>query len=259
MCRWAIRGKGNVVRRLFSRADHDSRPSRAAAVRAVEALENHLHPHFTRAMIAAAVAIVAFAVDRGFGGLRAHSTRLIIAISLAVVFGVAGVVAVRSAAGEASRIAGLRGGASTATAVRLGVTVAGYLIVLVATLNLLNISVGRLLLGGAITGVVVGIAAQQSLGNLAAGVVMLVARPFAVGEFVRIRSGSLNGPFDGTITSIGLVYTSLETDEGSLAIPNSALLGAAVGRVRDPAAQGIVFPGPGGAAQTDRERHTLIG
>jgi small-conductance mechanosensitive channel len=135
----------------------------------------------------------------------------------------------------------------------------GYVVVLIATLNLLNISVARLLLGGAITGVVVGIAAQQSLGNLAAGVVMLIARPFAVGEFVRVRSGALNGPFDGTITSIGLVYTSLETDEGSLAIPNSALLGAAVGRVRDPSATGIVYPGVGGAAQDAPGRHTLIG
>ncbi|MGN6472528.1 MAG: mechanosensitive ion channel domain-containing protein, partial [Mycobacteriales bacterium] len=97
------------------------------------------------------------------------------------------------------------------------------------------------------------------LGNLAAGVVMLVARPFAVGEFVRIRSGSLNGPIDGTITSIGLVYTSLETDEGSLAIPNSALMGAAVGRVQDPSATGLVFPGPGDAAQDAAGRHTLIG
>jgi small-conductance mechanosensitive channel len=126
--------------------------------------------------------------------------------------------------------------------VRLGVLVVGCLTVLVATLNLLNVSVGRLLLGGAITGVVVGIAAQQSLGNLAAGIVMLVSRPFAVGEFVRVRSGSLGGVLEGTITSIGLVYTSLETEEGPLAIPNSGLLGAAVGRLADPASNTLVYP-----------------
>ncbi len=241
------------------RKDEDRRPSRVTAARAVEALESHLHPHFTRAIIAGMVAVAAFAVDSGFGGLRAHGTRRDVAIALAVAFAASGIVGVRSAAGEASRIAGLRGGAATAAAVRLGVMVAGYVIVLIATLDLLDISVERLLLGGAITGVIVGIAAQQSLGNLAAGVVMLVARPFAVGEYVRIRSGSLNGPFDGTITSIGLVYTSLETEEGSLAIPNSALLGAAVGRVRDPSAAGIVYPGAGSAASDGRGRHTLFG
>jgi small-conductance mechanosensitive channel len=247
------------VPKLFRGRPADPRPPRVAAVRAVEALENHLHPRFTRAMIAGIVAVAAFAVDSGFGGLRAHGSRQFVAIALAVAFALAGAVAVRSAAGEAARVAGLRGGPSTATAVRLGVVMVGYVVVLIATLNLLNISVARLLLGGAITGVVVGIAAQQSLGNLAAGVVMLIARPFAVGEFVRVRSGALNGPFDGTITSIGLVYTSLETDEGSLAIPNSALLGAAVGRVRDPSATGIVYPGVGGAAQDAPGRHTLIG
>lgn len=243
---------------LFRNAVKDSRPPRAAAARAVEALESRLHPRFTRAMIAGAIAVLAFAVDSGLGGLRAHATRRFVAIAVAVVFAVAGVVAVRSAAGEASRVAGLRGGAGTATAVRLGVIVAGYVVVLIATLNLLDISVARLLLGGAITGVIVGIAAQQSLGNLAAGVVMLIARPFAVGEFVRVRSGALNGPLEGTVTSIGLVYTSLETEEGSLAIPNSALMAAAVGGLRDPSGTGLVHPGVGGAAPDGAGRHTLI-
>lgn len=239
------------------------------AARAVEAMESRLHPDFRQAMWTGAVAIGAVIASGKLGPLHAHSTRRFVAIGLAVVFAVFGVIAIRSAAGEAARVAGLRGGAATATAVRLAVMLVGYLIILVATLDLLNISVQRLLLGGAITGVVVGIAAQQPLSNVAAGIVMLISRPFAVGEYVRIRSGALNGPFDGTITSIGLVYSALETEEGPLAIPNSALLGAAVGRLRDPAVAGIVHPGtaptrpgtvhPRGAANNGRGRHTLIG
>ncbi|HWC34858.1 MAG TPA: mechanosensitive ion channel domain-containing protein [Mycobacteriales bacterium] len=226
-------------------------------------MENRLHPDFRQAMWTGAVALIAVIVSGRLGPLHAHATRRYVAIALAVVFAVFGVVAVRSAAGEASRVAGLRGGAGTAAAVRLGVMLVGILVILVVTLNLMNISVQRLLLGGAITGVVVGIAAQQPLSNVAAGIVMLVSRPFAVGEYVRVRSGSLNGPFDGTITSIGIVYTALETAEGPLAIPNAALLGAAVGRLRDPAVGGIVHPGepfpPGGAARNGAGRHTLIG
>lgn len=216
-------------------------------------------------MWTAAVALVAVIVSGKLGPLRGHSTRHYVAIALAVAFAVFGIIAVRSAAGEASRVAGLRGGAGTAATVRLGVLLVGYLLILVVTLGLLNISLNRLLLGGAITGVVVGIAAQQPLSNVAAGIVMLVSRPFAVGDFVRIRSGALNGPFDGTITAIGLVYSSLETEEGPLAIPNAALLGAGVGRLRDPTVAGIVYPGasthsnPGGAAPNGRGRHTLIG
>ena len=49
----------------------------------------------------------------------------------------------------------------------------GYLAVLLVALDLFEVPVGHLLVGGAVTGVVVGIAAQQSLGNLFAGLVLL--------------------------------------------------------------------------------------
>jgi hypothetical protein len=252
------RGQGNVVR-IFGNGLKDGRRTRAVAVRAVEAMEGRLHPDFRQAMWTGAVALVAVIVSGKLGPLHGHSVRHYFAIGLAVTFAVFGVVAVRSAAGEASRVAALRGGVSTAATVRLLVMLAGFLVIVIVTLGLLNVSVHRLLVGGAITGVVVGIGAQQPISNVAAGILMLVSRPFAIGDFVRVRSGALNGPFDGTVTSIGLVYSSLETEEGPLSIPNAQLLSAAVGRVRDPAAAGIVFPSAGGAAQDARGRHTLIG
>lgn len=229
------------------------------AVRAVEAMEARLHPDFRQAIWTGTVALIAVVASSKLGPLRGHSVRQYVAIGLAVTFAVFGVVAVRSAAGEASRVSALRGGAATAATVRLLVSLAGYLLILVVTLGLLNISVHRLLVGGAITGVVIGIGAQQPISNVAAGILLLVSRPFAIGDYVRVRSGSLNGPIDGTVTSIGLVYSSLETTDGPLAIPNAQLLSAAVGRVRDPSVQGIVHPGAGGAAQDGRGRHTLIG
>ncbi|HEX3705389.1 MAG TPA: mechanosensitive ion channel family protein [Mycobacteriales bacterium] len=231
-------------------------PPRAAALRAVEALEAHMHPHFRRALVTGAVALAALLGGNALGGLHTHSPRRQIVIGLAVVFAVFGVIAVRCAAGEAARVAGLRGGAATATAVRLGVSVVGFLVVLLATLDLLNVRIERLLLGGAITGVVVGIAAQQSLGNVAAGIVMLISRPFAVGEWVQVRSGALGGILEGTITSIGLVYTSLDTDEGPVALPNSGLLGAAVVRIHRTEPGGLVFPGDR-VATRDRRGVTL--
>jgi hypothetical protein len=149
--------------RLLTRKDNqDGRRSRAVAARAVEAMESRLHPDFRQAMWTGAVALVALVVGSQLGGLHAHATRRLVAIALAVAFAVFGFIAVRSAAGEASRVAGLRGGAATSTAVRLCVALTGYLVILLVTLDLLDISVHRLLLGGAITGVIVGIAAQQS-------------------------------------------------------------------------------------------------
>jgi small-conductance mechanosensitive channel len=218
-----------------------------------------MHPNFRRALLAGVVALAALLAGNSVDGLHAHSPRRLVAIGLAIVFAVFGVVATRSAAKEAARVAALRGGAGTATAVRLSVGAIGFLFVLLATLDLLEVRIERLLLGGAITGVIVGIAAQQSLGNLAAGVILLASRPFGVGQQVRVRSGALGGTFEGCVTSIGLVYTWLDTDEGPVALPNLGLLSAAVGTVRDPAARSIVYPSEMRHAGRPSGRHTLIG
>jgi small-conductance mechanosensitive channel len=233
-------------------------PPRDVAARAVEVIEARMHPNFRNALAAGVVALAALLAGNSVDGLHAHSSRRYVAIALAVVFAVFGVVATRSAAKEAARVAALRGGPGTATAVRLGVGAIGFLIVLLATLDLLNVRIERLLLGGAITGVIVGIAAQQSLGNLAAGVILLASRPFGVGQQVRVRSGSLGGTIEGCVTSIGLVYTWLDTDEGPVALPNLGLLSAAVGTIRDPGTPSIVYPGDTARASRPIGRHTLV-
>jgi len=113
--------------------------------------------------------------------------------------------------------------------VRLGVTVLGYLVVTVSTLGLLQVPIQRLLLSGAITGVVIGIAAQQALANLFAGLVLLSSRPFDVGQWVVLRSGALGGEYQGEVLSIGLTYTVLLTEEGRFSLPNGGVLAAASG------------------------------
>ena len=54
-------------------------------------------------------------------------------------------------------------------------------VIVLGTLQLLDVDLRTLLLGGAITGVVVGIAAQQPLSNFFAGLVLLFARPYVPG------------------------------------------------------------------------------
>jgi small-conductance mechanosensitive channel len=80
-----------------------------------------------------------------------------------------------------------------------------------------------------VTGVIVGIAAQQSLGNVFAGMVLLMTRVFRVGDQVRIRSGPLGGEINGVISGMGLSYVVLEAEDGRLHVPNSQVLSAAVG------------------------------
>jgi hypothetical protein len=136
---------------------------------------------------------------------------------------------VRSAANEVNRIVRARGGPSAGTTVRVLIVLIGYLVILLSVLGMLAVPLGHLLVGGAITGIIVGIAAQQSLGNIFAGLVLLLARPYVVGEHIRVRSGSLGGPFDGLVVGMDLLYTTLETEEGPIRLPNAGLLAAAVG------------------------------
>lgn len=202
-----------------------------AALGAAHRLDAAIRPDFRRAFIAGVGAIIALSVGSSIGD-GVHSKQLhtkLIVIGLAVAFVVLGVLAVRSAANEVSRVVRARGGASAGTTVRLLIILFGYLVILLSVLGMLAVPLGHLLVGGAITGIIVGIAAQQSLGNIFAGLVLLLARPYVVGEQIRVRSGSLGGPFEGLVVGMDLLYTTLETEEGPIRLPNSGLLAAAVG------------------------------
>lgn len=92
-----------------------------------------------------------------------------------------------------------------------------------------------LAVGGAITAVVVGLAAQQTFGNVLAGLVLISARPFKVGDRVRLQAGGVAGQLEGVVTSVGLLYTIFAQGEDSIMVPNSVVLSAAVVPLREPA------------------------
>jgi len=192
-------------------------------------------PDFRVALITGALAIIWFGVVGSIGNV--HAPRLharLIGFGGAALFLALAALAVRNAGNELHRVLSPRVGPSHASVVRLLVTVVGLAIAILATLGLIAVPVGHLLLGGALTGVIVGIAAQQALGNVFAGLVLLLARPFNVGDAIRIRSGSLGGELTGTVTGMGLTYVTLDTSEGLLSLPNSALLAAGIGPQPDP-------------------------
>ena len=122
-------------------------------------------------------------------------------------------------------------GSAHAGIVRFAVVLAGGLATLIITLQLFSIAVAQLVVGGALTGVLVGIAAQQSLANVFAGIVLLMARPFQVGDTVGIRSGALSGLIEGTVSEVSVTYVRLETENGPIHLPNAQVLAAAVGPV----------------------------
>jgi small conductance mechanosensitive channel len=91
-------------------------------------------------------------------------------------------------------------------------------------------------LGGAFTAVVFGLAAQQTLGNLFAGLVLQSVRPFRVGDRVRLQAGAVAGQLEGVVSSLGLFYTTLSRGDDQTMVPNSVVISAAVLPLREPAA-----------------------
>ena len=199
---------------------------------------------FRRSLVCAVGAVTAASLGSALGNPHGRSLHVkVTALSCAAAFTALAVLATRSTAGELSRVTSGRAGAAAGAAVRLTVLLTGYLLSLLVTLALVAVPVQHLLVGGALTGVLLGIAAQQALGNVFAGLVLLLNRPFTVGDHIRVRSGALGGEFDGTVTAMGLTYVGLDTDTGPLQVPNASILAAAVGpwtaTVEDPAPEPV--------------------
>ena len=119
---------------------------------------------------------------------------------------------------------------TTGFVVRLLATLA----VVVVALRIAGVTSSTLAVGGAFTAVLIGLAAQQALGAVFAGVVLQSTRPFRVGERVRLVGGALAGSLEGTVSSLGLFYTTLSQGADRLLVPNNVLLGLVVVPLREP-------------------------
>jgi small-conductance mechanosensitive channel len=192
-------------------------------------------PHLIRAALAAIVAIAGIVMaDLGAlrgerGGLEVSTTDVVLALSGAALLLIGGVMAVRSLGSAVRETFDARMGPGRSAGVKLLVTILGYVIVILATLRAIGVDLSALLLGGALTGVVIGIAAQQSLGNFFAGIVLMVVKPFTVGEEVVLKSAPLGGEYEGVVTDVGPFYVTMTTARGHVALPNAGVLAAAVG------------------------------
>ena len=125
---------------------------------------------------------------------------------------------------------------ATAGTVGFVIRLATVVVALFVALRVAGIEAKTLALGTAFTAVIFGLAAQQTLGNLIAGTVLLSARPFRVGERVRLQGGPLAGQIEGTVSSLGLLYTTFATGDDSILVPNSVVLNVAVLPLREPEA-----------------------
>src|SRR6476620_3113136 len=106
--------------------------------------------------------------------------------------------------------------------------------VFVIAMRVVGLDPRTLAVGGAFTAVIFGLAAQQTLGNLIAGTVLLSARPFRVGDRVRLQGGGLAGQAEGIVSELGLLYTTFAHGDDHMLVPNSVVLSVGIVPLREP-------------------------
>jgi small-conductance mechanosensitive channel len=107
-------------------------------------------------------------------------------------------------------------------------------IVVIAALRIAGVKPETLAVGGAFTAVVLGLAAQQTLAHVFAGLVLQMTRPFKVGDRVKLRGGSMAGEVEGIVGNLGLFYTTLISGGDRTMIPNNLIMQLAVIPIAEP-------------------------
>ena len=185
---------------------------------------------FTVLAVAAACASYAFGHDLKTLFEPGHLGNSIAATLTAVAFLVFASIAVVSVASRTRERLQSVTGSAHAGVVRYVIVLIGVILTIGITLALLKVPVGQLFIGGAFATIIISIAGQQSLSNIFAGLVLLLSRPFQVGDVIQLRSGALSGQIEGTVTEIGITYLRLDTGDNVMSLPNSQVLAAAVTR-----------------------------
>src|SRR5499427_744057 len=214
-------------------------------------VKDHARPW--RAIIALVLAVGAAIVSFTAGDITSdHLLEQVISIGAALAFCLLAVIAVTGFASKSRDVMQPVTGRAHAAVVRYTIVLVGSVAVLFITLGLLDVPIDQLLVGGAVTSIILGIAAQQSLSNVFSGLVLLLSHPFGVGDAVSIRSGALGGQIEGTITEIGISYVRIETADGLIQLPNSQVLASAVGPAHHDAPTGAANEdAPAGPAHQD--------
>jgi small-conductance mechanosensitive channel len=120
----------------------------------------------------------------------------------------------------------------TAGVVGFLIRLSTMVVILVVALRIAGLGPGTLTLGASATAVVLGLAAQQTLGNVFAGIVLLSARPFVVGD--RVRFNGFGMDVEGTVTGHGLLYVTCHDGRDCVLVPNNTALTMSVRPIREP-------------------------
>ena len=98
-----------------------------------------------------------------------------------------------------------------------------YIMLIIAVIGILGVPMAQVIAVLASAGVAVGLALQGALSNLAGGILLMILRPFNVGDYVDAAGAS------GFVHSINLFYTVIITiDNKRITVPNGSLMNSNV-------------------------------
>ncbi len=118
-------------------------------------------------------------------------------------------------------------GPGASTGIGLGIRLIFFIIAITVAVELLQPDIAAFLSLTAIFGTAIGLAFSQALGNIVSGFYVLLARPFQIGDYVRI------GSIEGIVSEITLNYTLiLLPDETKQFVPNSRIVTSEVTNFR---------------------------
>ena len=115
-----------------------------------------------------------------------------------------------------------------ASIARIGLVVLGV----ITALGTLGVNITGIVAGLGLTGFALGFALKDSIANLLAGVLILLYRPFDVGDTIDVAG------FAGKVITVNLRYTELDNDKERVLVPNSKMLTDPI-RVAKPPARDI--------------------
>ena len=148
-----------------------------------------------------------------------------ISLAVAIILLIAGAFVIRlvvAAVGRAVDKSG-RGNSLFATFAKNVTSKVCWAILLVTILGKLGVNIGPIIAGLGVTGFILGFAFQESLGNLASGMMIAINQPFKIGDYVIVAG------HEGSVLKVDMMATELATaDNKKIVIPNKSAWGAPI-------------------------------
>jgi small-conductance mechanosensitive channel len=188
---------------------------------------------------ATSLLLVVFAFDLVGRGLIPKEE--VLPTYIAIVASVGGYLFIRLVSGILERNIEPKLGVTRTNGAKNLFQIVGGIIIIIVVFGVFGLNITGVLIGAGFLGIVLGLAAQQVLGNIFAGISMLGSRPFEIGDRVTIVTSSygllgssyaheteING-FTGTVQDVGIFLTHVLLDAGTPSVfPNSVIISSLI-------------------------------